>query len=199
MKSLRLIAIAAIIAFTACKPKVNKQIMIIAKGDITADGSNITVKGSGSSDKTIELSDETALDVTTSSGKTSISIPGESGFYLVNLRADTIVGSQQIIGTDISSSRTISQEEIKIKIDSLGQLITGANVSEKNHNYMVLPNKAVKVSANTKAMIFGPFTGIPGSLDADENGKAPDIYKFYTNTEVRALIDKLKKLTVAPM
>lgn len=198
MKTVRFIALSALVAFAACTPKVSKKVMIVAKGDITADGAKVTLKGSGSSDKTIELSDETALQVDGSAGKASINIPAEAGLYLANLRPDTLVGAEQFIGTNLSSKRIISQEEIKTNIDSLKQLITGANVSAKNHNYIVLPNQAVKVSGNIKALIFGPFTGIPGSLDADENGKAPEIYKFYTNTEVRALIDNLTKLTVAP-
>jgi hypothetical protein len=54
----------------------------------------------------------------------------------------------------------------------------------------------VKVSANKKAKVFGPFTKIPGSLDADENGKAPEVFKFYTTTEMRELIANLKKQTI---
>lgn len=196
MKSLRLIALSAIIAFAACKPGVTKQVLIIAKGDISAEGNNITLKGSsGASDKTIELSDETTLEVTSPNGKSSISIPAESGFYIVNLRADTLVGSQQMIGTTLGG-RTIMQEELKGMIDSLNLLLTGANVKAENHNYMVLPSKAVKVSATPKAKVFGPFTKIPGTLDADENGKAPEIYKFYTNNEMREVIVNLKKQTI---
>ena len=196
MKSLRLIALSTIIAFAACKPGVTKQVLIIAKGDISAEGNNVTLKGSsGASDKMIELSDETSLEVTTPTGTSSISIPAETGFSIVNLRADTLVGSQQMIGTSLGG-RTIMQEELKGMIDSLNLLLTGANVKSENHNYMVLPSKAVKVSANPKAKVFGPFTKIPGTLDADENGKAPEIYKFYTNNEMREVIANLKKQTI---
>ena len=196
MKSLRLIALLTIITFTACKPGVKKQVLIIAKGDISAEGNNITLKGSsGASDKTIELSDETSLEVTTPNGKSSMSIPAESGFYIANLRADTLVGSQQMIGTSLSG-RTILQEELKGMIDSLNLLLTGANVKAENHNYMVLPNKSIKVSANPKAKVYGPFTKIPGTMDADENGKAPEIYKFYTNNEMREVIANLIKQTI---
>jgi hypothetical protein len=45
------------------------------------------------------------------------------------------------------------------------------------------------------AKVFGPFTKIPATLDADKNGNAPEIYKFYTNTEMRQLINNFKKMT----
>jgi hypothetical protein len=48
----------------------------------------------------------------------------------------------------------------------------------------------VRITAETKAKIFGPFTSIPGSFDA---GSVPEIYKFYTVPEEREIIDKLQK------
>ncbi len=193
---LPLIAFAAILVFTACQPKVKKQVMVISKGDIIAEGENITIKGSsGSVDKTIDLTDETALQVNSPSGKNSINVPEEEGFYILNLRQDTLVGSQQNVGSDLGG-RTITQEELKVKIDSLIKLTTGANISAQNHNYLILPNQIIKVSSDKDAKVFGPFTKIPGSFEVDKNGKAPEIYKFYTNTEVRELIEKLKKNTI---
>ena len=58
-----------------------------------------------------------------------------------------------------------------------------------------MPNQLVKISDNTDAKVFGPFTKIPGTIEADKDGKAPEIYKFYTNTELRELIEKLKTMT----
>ncbi len=195
MKKLCSIAFAGLLAFTACKTEVKKKIMILSKGDISVEGGNITLKGnSGSSDKTIDLGDETALQVSSPSGKNSITVPNEPGFYILNLRTDTIVGSQQNVGNDLGG-RTITQEELKVKIDSLTQLTTGANV-KAGRSYLILPNQLIKITDNKGAKVFGPFTKIPGSLDADENGKAPELYKFYTNTEMRELIVNLKKMTI---
>ncbi|MBA4140503.1 MAG: hypothetical protein H0X70_08365 [Segetibacter sp.] len=195
MKTISLIAFAAVIILTACKTEVKKKVMILGKGDISAEGGNITLKGSsGSSDKTIDLGDETALQVTSPAGKNSITVPNEDGFYILNLRTDTIVGSQQNLGSDLGG-RTITQEELKVKIDSLTQLTTGANV-KAGRSYLILPNQLIKITDNKGAKVFGPFTKIPGSLDADEKGKAPELYKFYTNTEMRELIANLKKMTI---
>lgn len=170
----------------------------MGRGTVTANGNDITMKeGSGYTEETVDVSGDKSVtwNVTTPTGKTTINIPGEKGFYILNLRTDTIVGSQQIIGRDISSSRTITQEELKKKIDSLTRLTEGANISAANHNYIILPNQPVKISDNTEARVFGPFTKIPGTLEADKNGKAPEIYKFYTNGEMRDLIASFKKMT----
>ncbi len=170
----------------------------MGRGAITANGNDITMKdGSGYAEEMAEVSGDKAADwnVTTAAGKTTINIPAEKGFYILNLRNDTIVGSQQIFGTDISSSRTITQEELKGKIDSLTKLTTGANISPNGHNYMILPNQLKKISDNSDSKVFGPFTKIPGTLEADKNGKAPEIYKFYTNNEMRDLIANFKKMT----
>ena len=170
----------------------------MGRGAITTNGNEITMKeGSGYSEETVEVSGEKAItwNVTTPAGKTTINIPEEKGFYVLNLKTDTIVGSQQILGKDLSSGRTMTQEELKIKIDSLTKLTTGSNVSPGGHSYFILPNQLVKISSNTEAKIFGPFTKIPGTLEADKNGKTPELYKFYTNSEMRGLIASLKKMT----
>lgn len=192
------IVLFGIVTLFGCNSTELKKVLIMGRGAIAANGNDITMKeGSGYSEETVEVSGDKAVSwsVTTPTGKTTVDIPGEKGFYVLNLKTDTIVGSQQIFGKDLSSSHTITQEELKMKIDSLSKLTAGANVSP-GHNYFILPNQVVKISSNTEAKIFGPFTKIPGTLDADKNGKAPEIYKFYTNSEMRELIANLKKMTL---
>lgn len=199
MKKKHLFALCSFVALSACGGgSVTKKVLVIGRGGITATESDITMKdGSGYADKTVEVMGDKAVayNVTSPAGKTTINVPAENGFYILNLRKDTIVGSQQNLGTDLGG-RTVSQEELKVKIDSLIKLTTGSNVSGAAHNYMILPNQLVKVSSNTEAKVFGPFTKIPGTLEADKDGKAPEVYKFYTNTEMRELIANLKKQTI---
>lgn len=197
MKKSSLIALIAIAIIFACNTAANKKVLIMGRGAIKLNGNDISMSdGSGYTEETVEVSGDKAItwNVTTPSGKTTVAIPEEKGFYILNLKTDTIVGSRQIFGTDISSKRTISQEELKLKIDSLTKLTAGANISP-GHNYIVLPSELKKISDDTDAKLFGPFTTIPGTLEADKNGKAPEIYKFYTNNELRALISNLKKMT----
>jgi len=191
------LAIIAMALF-ACNSAADKKVLIMGRGTIVTNGNDVTMKeGVGYTEETAEVngSEGAVWNVTTPAGKNTVNIPAEKGFYILNLRKDTIIGSQQIFGTDISSNRTITQEELKRKIDSLTQLIQGSNVSPSGHNYFVLPNKPTKISDNPDAKVFGPFTKIPGTLEADKNGKAPEIYKFYTNNEMRELIANFKKMT----
>ncbi|MCW3107400.1 MAG: hypothetical protein JWQ09_1906, partial [Segetibacter sp.] len=195
MKRNRFIALFSIVTFMACSSPVTKKVLIIGRGKITAKENDISMTdGSGYTEERVEINGEKPVswNVTTPSGKTTINIPAESGFYILNLKTDTIVGSEQNMGKDLGG-RTISQEELKAKIDSLTKLTTGANVSAASHNYLILPNQLIKVSSNMDAQVFGPFNKIPGTIEADKNGKAPEIYKFYTNPEMRELIGNLKK------
>jgi hypothetical protein len=198
MKKNHLLALCSIVTLCACGSNaVTKKVLVMGRGEIAVKENEITMKdGSGYTDKTVEVNGDKAVayNVNSPAGKTTINVPAENGFYILNLRKDTLVGSQQNLGSDLSG-RTVSQEELKVKIDSLIKLTTGSNVSNANHNYIVLPNQLVKVSSNMEAQVFGPFTKIPGTLEADKDGKAPEIYKFYTNTEMRELIANLKKMT----
>ncbi|WP_147204619.1 hypothetical protein [Segetibacter aerophilus] len=198
MKRIHLIALFSIVTFLACNEPVTKKVLVMGRGKIDAQENNITMTdGSSYVEETIEIKGDKPVtwNVTTPSGKTTVNIPEEKGFYILNLKTDTIVGSQQNIGQDLGG-RTMTQEELKVKIDSLIKLTTGANISLGGHNYFILPNQLIKISPNTEAKIFGPFTKIPGSFEADKDGNAPEIYKFYTNTEMRDLIVRLKKNTI---
>ncbi|MCW3113584.1 MAG: hypothetical protein JWR18_1980 [Segetibacter sp.] len=197
MKKTVFLALFSIATFLSCNTPVTKKVLIIGRGKITAQDNNITMtNGAGYTEETVEVKGDKAVawNVTTGTGKTTINIPEEKGFYILNLKTDTIVGSQQNLGQDLGG-RTMTQEELKGKIDSLVKLTTGANVSFGGHNYFILPNQLIKISPNMEAKVYGPFTKIPRSIEADKDGKAPEMYKFYTNTEMRDLITKLTKNT----
>lgn len=181
----------------ACNEPVTKKVLVIGRGKITVQDNNITMTdGSGYVEETIEIKGDKAApwSVTTGTGKTTINAPVEKGIYILNLKTDTLVGSKQNFDQDLGG-RTMSQEELRGKIDSLVKLTTGANVSPGGNNYFVLPNQLIKISQNLEAKIYGPFTKIPRSIEADKDGKAPETYKFYTNAEMRDLITKLNKNT----
>jgi hypothetical protein len=198
MKKILIAAAGAVVVLASCgKTEAGKKVLIISRGDITANANNITIKGTtGSAEKLIEITDDkiAELNVDGPNGKSSIKLPGEKGYYILNLRADSLVGSEQKIGTDISSSRTISQEEIKLKIDSLTKLTQGANVTA-GANFLVAPNEIKKISSNANARVFGPFVKIPGKIDAAPGGGTPEIYKFYTTNEMREQIKKFEAMT----
>lgn len=168
----------------------------MGRGEIVTNENNITMKeGTGYAEKTIDVKDGTnELAVETSEGKKAIKVPADNGLYILNLKTDTVIGSLQNIGKDLSN-RVMTQEELKVKIDSLEKLTKGANIVS-GQNYFIKPNEIGKVSSNVDARIFGPFQKIPGRIEPGEDGKAPEIYKFYTNTEIRETIANLKKLSI---
>lgn len=199
MKKLSFIAVCSIVISIGCSTNTEtRKVMIVGRGKITAKDNKVSMTdGSGYTEETVDINEDKAVtwNVTTPSGATTVDIPGGSGFYVLNLKTDTLVGSQQNLGSDLNG-RTMTQEELKSKIDSLQKLTTGANVSPGGNNFIVLPNQLIKISGNSNAKVFGPFNKIPASIDTEKNGKAPEVYKFYTNTEMRDLIVRLKKNTI---
>lgn len=89
----------------------------------------------------------------------------------------------------------ISQEQLHVKIDSISKLISGVIPAGAKDVYIVAPNAISKISSNTNARVYGPFTKIPASLEADPEGKEIELYKFRTNTEMRELLKTMTEAT----
>lgn len=197
MKKLAYAAIG-LVFLASCSGGGAKKVVILGRGEIDAKENSITMKGStGYAEKTIELGEKAELlKVETPDDKKDVSIPEGKGTFVLNLKTDTIVGSRQFFGKDLSSSKVITLEELGLKIDSLVQLTTGANVKAGGSNFIILPNQVIKISDNPEAKFYGPFTKIPQTMEMGKDGKEPELYKFYTNTEMRELIEKLKKMTI---
>jgi len=193
---MRFLLFASILFLSACKGH-EKKVLVYASDKISVDNTqhHITIaNGDGTTHYEQELDfntgDPVTLDVESPQGKYSVTIP-DDGLYIANLKTDTVVGSRQHVGAGEGETH-ISQDDLKKKLDSLNQLIADQNISEANQNYFIPPGKAVRVSTDTKAKVFGPFTSIPGSFDA---GSVPAIYKFYSLKEMRELIANLQKMT----
>ena len=186
-----------VFSFTACKQH-DKKILVYSSSDIQVDNTqkNITVS-EGTTHHEQELSfsgsDPVTLNVQSPAGKFTLDAT-EDGLYIANLKNDTIIGSFQHVGTDNGDAK-ITQDALKQKLDSLQKLVLGENVSAANRNYFIPPNKIVKISEDTRAKVFGPFTTIPGGFDA---ASVPEIYKFYNIKEIREIITKLTGMTGGP-
>jgi uncharacterized cupredoxin-like copper-binding protein len=184
---------ATLVCLTACKGH-EKKILVYASSDIQVDESkqHITVS-EGTTHHEQELDFNTGspvtLDVQSPQGKTSVTATGD-GLYILNLKMDTVVGSYQHVGAN--SKNNVTLDEAKRALDSLQKLVLDQNVSDANRNYFIAPGKMVKITAETKAQVFGPYTSIPGSFDA---GSVPEIYKFYSVPEVREIIGSLQNAT----
>lgn len=192
-----LLGLMPLALLAACGGGPEQKVLVMAKGTIAHTENNITVTdGSGYSEVEITLKgkEKNTINATGPNGKVSIDIT-EPGYYILSLRADTVVGSYQKLAAEAGGGKMISQDELKAKIDSLQKLTAGANVSAANHNYLVAPNQLIKVSDNFNARIYGPFRKVPEVIEPSKDGKEVEIYKFSTNNEVREVIGKLEKMT----
>jgi len=183
----------SVVLLGSCKSH-KKKVLVYANSTIGTDveETHLTVKA-GTSHVEKELiftsGDPVELDVTGPSGNQKFEVK-EDGEYLLNLKADTVVGSMQHIGENAATE--VTQVQLKAHLDSLNKLIMNQNITTAGKNYFVAPGQMVKVTTFPEAKIWGPFTTIPGSFDA---GSVPEVYKFYNVSEVREIIGKLTKMS----
>jgi hypothetical protein len=185
--------VLALVLLSSCAGH-SKKILVFASSDIQTDNTqkNISIaEGTTHHEKELEFtgSDPVTLNIQSPAGKYTLEAK-DDGFYIANLKTDTVVGSFQHVGAETGVAR-ITQEELKQRIDSLNQLVLGLNQSATNKNFFIPPGKMARITAVTNAKIFGPYTSIPGAFDA---GSVPEVYKFYTNQEVREIIARLSKM-----
>jgi hypothetical protein len=177
-----------------------KRVLVISRGPATIDKDTKTItvtSGSSSEEQTVDFDtkDKITLQINSQAGKASVDLDAP-GYYVLNAKPDTIVGSYQRYGAPPKETQTFTQEFIKHQIDSLQGLIKDSNVSAANRNYFILPNHVVRVTDNTDAFIVGPFHQMT-SIQQQGN-KEPEVYRFYMVSEIRETLDHLKSLTVAP-
>lgn len=177
---------AIVLLLTSCQ---QKKVLIMASGKITVEGNKINAtEGTTHNEQEVTVKEDKIV-INSSMGTKELPVDAP-GLYILNIKNDTIVGSYQHIGTDNSVKR-LTQDDLKRSIDSLELLMTGANATAANRNYCIPPGKMALITGNTNAQVIGPYLKMPGSF---EGGKEYELYKFYTNKEVRETIEKLKKL-----
>ncbi|QEC67855.1 hypothetical protein FRZ67_11300 [Panacibacter ginsenosidivorans] len=199
MKNILLLTGIVGLFLVSCSNGSQKLIVYSNNGAAIDEASKvITVKDTfGHNDKEINFSggNKKTLTVKLSSGDQNIDIDG-AGYFIVNAKArDTIIGGFQKYSTVQEANRVMTQEELAHNIDSLKQMMTGANTNVANKTFFILPYTAAKITDNTDAFIVGPYhrmTSIEKVGDKD-----PEVYRFYSVREVRETIDKLEKLTGA--
>src|SRR5450755_2822451 len=141
------LVLCAVIFLSACSSH-QKKILVYANSNIQVDESqkNITVTD-GITQVEKELlynsGDPVVLNISGPNGKYTLEAKGD-GFYLANLKKDTIVGSLQHTGN--TKQTRITQEQLKIQLDSLEKLVAGANISPEAKNFFIAPGKIEKIS-----------------------------------------------------
>jgi len=183
----------ALFFLVACSSH-QKKILIYANSKIEVDESqkNITVReGTTQMEKELNFnsSSPVVLDITGPQGKYNVEAT-EDGYWLANLGMDTIVGSLQHTGS--TKQTRITQEQLKVQLDSLNKLVKGTNISAAAKNYFILPGKIEKITSLTGVKIFGPYTPVPSAFDA---GSVPEVYKFYNINEMYDIVRKLTEMS----
>lgn len=173
--------------------------MVLVNGGSTVDVATKTITAnSGSGSETKEMifteGDKVTIQLKVSGKDSPIELP-TNGYYFVNATNDTVVGSyvNYAAPKTTADTGTIKLEMFKKSIDSLTELIAGKNISAANRNYFLPPHTAVKITDNSSATFVAPFHQM--TTIEKEEGKEPEVYRFYTADEIREKIEKQKVFT----
>lgn len=192
----KIIALLGVVVLLSACDK-DKKIVVMSKGaaDINTDTKTIKAKeGAGHEEKTAIVSgDKIVFKLSTPAGEATVELL-ENGLYIINVKSDTIIGSYQKYSDPGLAQNMITQENLKLRIDSLLLLSEGKNVSATNRNFFILPNHAVKITDNKNAIIVGPYHQMRSAEKID--GKDPEVYRFYSIREIREMIRRLQALTI---
>jgi hypothetical protein len=204
MKSISfLTAIAVILFASACSSGDSgggKKVVVWSSGNMVLDPANKTTinfePGNRHNEEVITLTGgDKSITVKSPSGDKTYEIP-DNATYLLNLKADTVIGSYVNFGTGQGTTK-LDAETLDRMIDSTQKLMTGEGASEANKSYNLPPNSIKKISANINANLLSPYKNIPYEVTPDEKGNPPEYYKFFTNKQKREalkeLIDRLSK------
>jgi hypothetical protein len=189
-KQLFLLATIATL-FTACNSHT-KKVVVAYKGKTTINEKERSIEfkdGAAGGDKEIVIysGDKVTFTLNNEGNKKTFDI-AEDGYYLINARPDTLIGSFQNYGAAQTERRTVTQDMMLNSIDSLKNLVANKNISEQNKNFFILPFSSAKITSNPKAVVIAPFHQISTLEQVD--GKAPEVYQFWTINEIRAKIEK---------
>ncbi len=190
----KIFSVAAIVALAflvSCSGNNTKKVLIMSSGKLNIDPknqSNIKQEPGTQHNEafvTFNTKDKVLLNVETPTGKKTFDIEAP-GFYLLNLKVDTLVGGFKNFGVGPGETK-ITQEQLHEMIDSLNQLIVGQGVSEAKRNFFIVPDKLQKLSDNINSQVFGPYNQMPSSFSTTDD-KVPEVYKFYTVPDAREII-----------
>jgi hypothetical protein len=191
-------AIAVSLFFAACSSGPEKKVIVMSSGKIQVDPNTKTVTlepGTQHNEAEIILgSKDKGITVKSPEGDKTYDAP-ENGLYLVNLKVDTLIGNMVNFGTG-GMPTSISNEQLEHIIDSTQQLIEGKNADDKK-TFFIVPGTVKKITANINAQLINPYKNIPYEVTVDKDGKAPEIYKFFTAKQKREslneLLERMKK------
>lgn len=191
-------ALLPLAMLASCGSTSERKILIVANGEITVAGQDlkITNVSDGAVEKLIDLknADQTSFTVNNDGKTSTLNLPAEDGFYILNLMKDTVFGSQMVDGKDYNNSEDLGLDKQKLMIDSLKLVLKGENISAANLNYLIAPGQLSKITDDLiHAHVFGPFHAIDSNVDAPTDGKPPVLYKFYSTDELQSRLQAVEE------
>jgi hypothetical protein len=196
MKKVLIVIGISSLTFASCSSKHEKKVFVLSNGKFTVDESQQTINLDPSNthteqELTYNKSDKVTITVKTPDGTKTFDVP-DDGSYVLSLKVDTLTGGIVNYGT-AGSPASMSTEQYDHMVDSTQQLVEGKNASDASKTFFILPSSIKKISSSTSVKVIGPYKGIPYSLEPDDNGKIPEVYKFFTNKQQRESLDDLRK------
>ncbi|RYE52657.1 MAG: hypothetical protein EOP48_16010 [Sphingobacteriales bacterium] len=187
MKKLTTIATAALFMFFTSCSDGGKEVLVMGSGKLTLGENSVTIEpGSRHNEEKLKVTAD-KITIKGFEGVTEVAIP-EAGLYVLNLKKDTLVGSYQRV-VEGEGEQRITQDILRSRVDSLNQLMVGANVNATNRNFFLPPGQVARITTNTNAQVIGPYLKMPTTF---EGGKDHEIYKFSTNKEINEVIQKIR-------
>lgn len=193
MKNLSILSFCIIATVIAgCSGGGEKRIVIVASGKLTVTDKTIKIEPSltHNEQELVLKGDKISLAVQGLPGGDKNFDLTDNGSYLLNLQTDTLIGGVVNYGSTGMPS-FITAEVLDHIIDSTKQLMTGSNTNDAKGPFFLPPSTIKKISAKGNAKIIGSFKGIPYSVEADNTGSVPDVFKFFTNKQKRETLNDL--------
>jgi hypothetical protein len=188
-----LIGLWVLVLFSACSSSPSIKVVVLASGKIKVTGETINLEpGTQHNEESITLTGDKLVLKSGTASKEYV-VP-TAGTWLLNLQKDTLIGGFQAFGDASSREGKITQDQLQQRMDSLQQLMVGANVSASKRNFFLAPQELKLISATDNAILVGPFKGMPASLQPDNKGNIPEVYKFVSNKDARETLERLEKL-----
>ena len=193
MKNLSILSFCFIATFMAgCSGGGEKRVVVVASGKLTVTDKTIKLEPSltHNEQEVILKGDKISLTVQGLPGGDKNFDLSDNGSYLLNLQTDTLIGGIVNYGTSGMPS-FITAEALDHIIDSTNQLMAGTNTNDAKGPFFLPPSTIKRISAKSNAKIVGSFKGIPYSIEADNTGSIPEVYKFFTNKQKRETLNDL--------
>jgi hypothetical protein len=188
-----LFGLAFMVLLAACSSAPAKKVVVMASGKLKVDGETVLFEaGTQHNEATVTIAGDKVV-IKSGAASKEYALPS-AGTWLLNLQNDTLIGGYQSFGEAATREGKITQDQLQQRMDSLKQLMVGANVSAARKNFFLAPQELKLISTADNAILVGPFKGMPASLQPDNDGKIPEVFKFVSNKDARETLDRLERL-----